>query len=156
MFPTSVSQPPVRPSSPPAVHHDPPPGTMALARNLIGTLAVLLLSTRLQAFSVYPFAKSSSSCRRAASWSPSNALASCSSRAATAAPSAWTGSRGREASCAALRMGAETIADVTTGDLSAREFQVCFLLTHSSRAHHFCGVCALLDSFVLWNFYVFF
>eukprot|EP00904_Undaria_pinnatifida_P012357 jgi/Undpi1/8251/HiC_scaffold_25.g10721.m1 len=97
---------------------------MVSARNLTGTLVVLLLSARLEAFSVCPFSKSSASnCRRAASVPSSNVLGAC-SRGAAPVLSAWTGSRGKVSSCGALRMNAETTAEVTTGDLANREFQL--------------------------------
>lgn len=128
MFPTTEEPHPIHAPSPsrPAAHLDPlPPGTMVSARNLTGTLVVLLLSARLEAFSVCPFSKSSASnCRRAASVPSSNVLGAC-SRGAAPVLSAWIGSRGKASSCGALRMNAETTAEVTTGDLANREFQVC-------------------------------
>lgn len=94
---------------------------MVSARDAIGALAVLMLSVRLEAFSICPVVKSSGTCRRAAV-SPSAALAR--ARGPSASPSPWVGAVGR-ARGGALRMTATTVGEVTVSDLEEREFQVC-------------------------------
>ncbi|CAM9243169.1 unnamed protein product [Ectocarpus sp. 8 AP-2014] len=96
-------------------------------RSMIGVLAMLLLSARLEAFSVRPaVTRRGSKASSSSSSSSGRALApsAVSDRGTSAAASwLWTGASGSPRSTA-LRMGLETVTGLTSTDMQTREFQL--------------------------------
>ncbi|CAN0010479.1 unnamed protein product [Ectocarpus sp. 6 AP-2014] len=95
-------------------------------RSMIGVLAMLLLSARLEAFSVRPAVTRRGSKADRSSSSSGRALApsAVSDRGTSAAASwLWTGASGSPRSTA-LRMGLETVTGLTSTDMQMREFQL--------------------------------
>lgn len=99
---------------------------MIPARSMVRVLATLLLSARLEAFSLHPVhrrgAFSASNSKAAVLVSAAPAVAQRGTSEAVA-PSLWTGASGRGRSTA-LDMNVDTVAEVTVTDLQDREFQV--------------------------------
>lgn len=92
---------------------------------MLGMLAVLLLSARLEAFSVHPTV--AKSCRRDALGTSSAVDARAGRTAASAVAAGLPRSRSaasRGAKDVALRMGVEAVSEVAATDLYDREFQV--------------------------------
>ncbi|CAN0401596.1 unnamed protein product, partial [Ectocarpus sp. 13 AM-2016] len=109
-----------------STHHRPSTATMFPTRSMIGALAMLLLSARLEAFSVRPVVTRRGSKPDSGSSGSGRALApsAVSDRGTLAAASwLWTGASGSPRSTA-LRMGLETVTGLTSTDMQAREFQV--------------------------------
>ncbi|CBJ30349.1 conserved unknown protein [Ectocarpus siliculosus] len=95
-------------------------------RSMIGVLAMLLLSARLEAFSVRPAVTRRGSKADSSSSRSGRALAPSAvpDRGTSAAASwLWTGASRRPRSTA-LRMGLETVTGLTSTDMQTREFQL--------------------------------
>ncbi|CAN0370971.1 unnamed protein product, partial [Ectocarpus sp. 12 AP-2014] len=109
-----------------STHQRPSTATMFPTRSMIGVLAMLLLSARLEAFSVRPAVTRRGSKADRGSSGSGRALApsAVSDRGTLAAASwLWTGASGSPRSTA-LRMGLETVTGLTSTDMQAREFQM--------------------------------
>lgn len=94
---------------------------MLTARKMFGGLAVLMLSTRAEAFCAFPMSRTSMNVRRAAS---STEVSASRSFGSSKCISLRSGASIRR-SGSTLRMSAESAGDVKRADLEDREFQVC-------------------------------
>lgn len=100
---------------------------MIPARSMVRVLATLLLSARLEAFSLHPVHRRGTfSASKAAAHGSALPVVARRGTSVAVAPSSWTGVRGRGRSTA-LGMNVDTVAEVTVTDLQDREFQVTCL-----------------------------
>ncbi|CAM9149661.1 unnamed protein product [Hapterophycus canaliculatus] len=99
---------------------------MTPARSMLGMLAVLLLSARLEAFSVHPTV--TKSCRRGAVGPSSAGVDARAGRSAALAVAAGLpplkSAASSRANGVALRMGVDAVSEVAATDLFDREFQL--------------------------------
>ncbi|CAM9738611.1 unnamed protein product [Scytosiphon promiscuus] len=99
---------------------------MTSARSMLGMLALLVLSARVEAFSVHPSV--AKSCREGALGPSRAAVDSPAGRSAAQAVAvtlpSWRSAVRRREDDSALRMGVETVSEVTATDLFDREFQL--------------------------------